>query len=161
MDDILKSLQQPEYLHAILNHLPIVGLLIGLAVLLIALFQRSRATAIAAYIIILVTALSAYPVFELGEKAEDRVEGLLDDDGRAWLHEHEERAEKTIFLFYLTAGFAFAGLALPMKTSKAIASMAVATLVCGTIALSFGVWIASSGGKISHKEFRYSPPPGG
>ncbi|HEY5894541.1 MAG TPA: hypothetical protein VIT91_15070 [Chthoniobacterales bacterium] len=159
MDEILKGLQQPEYLHAILNHLPVVGLLAGLAVLLFALFQRTRATAIAAYAVILATALSVYPVSEFGEKAEDGIQSVLDKDGSVWLHEHEERAEKAAFLFYLTAIFALAGMILPIKFPRTIASLAVATLLCGLIAVSAGVWIASAGGKIRHKEFRYSPLP--
>lgn len=158
MDDILKGLQQPEYLHVVLNHIPTIGLLTGLAVLLIALFQRSRATATAAYSVILVTALSVYPVSELGEKAENGIQSVLDEDGGTWLHEHEERAEKTAFLFYLTAAFALAGIVLPMKSSKSIASVAVATLLCGTVTVSAGIWTASAGGKIRHKEFRYTRP---
>ncbi|MEO7934266.1 MAG: hypothetical protein ABIT76_14020 [Chthoniobacterales bacterium] len=160
MEDLLKALQQPEYVHVILNHLPITGLLAGLLVLVIAIFQKSRATAIAAYSVIFLMSLSVIPVTEYGEKAEDNVESLLDGPAHKWLHEHEERAEKTSWIFYATAAAAAGGLFLPRYVPKSGLFFLWVTLFLGAAAVAGGMWAASAGGKIMHREFRYSLPPG-
>jgi hypothetical protein len=160
MEDFLKALQQPEYVHVILNHLPITGLLAGLLVLVIALFQRNRPTAIAAYSVILLMSLSVIPVTEFGEKAEDQVESLLDAPAHKWLHQHMERAETVSWIFYATAAAAAGGLFLPRFVPKSALFFLWATLFLGAAAVAGGMWVASAGGKIIHREFRYTLPPG-
>ena len=156
------ALRQAEYIHVVLNHLPIIGLLTGLIVLVIAIFQKSRATAIAAYAVIFVMSLSVFPVTEFGEKAEDQVESLMDKTSRHWLHEHTARADRAAWIYYVAAGFALGGLVAPRVLPKSTQFFLWATLLIGIAALSAGIWIASAGGKIMHREFRYSiaPDPG-
>ena len=72
-EGILRSLQQPEYIHALINPLPVYGLAMGLIGLLVAICQRSRRATIAALVIVLVSAAAAWPVYEFGEQAYDRV----------------------------------------------------------------------------------------
>ncbi len=159
MEDLLKALQQPEYVHVVLNHLPVIGLLAGLLVLAISIFQKSRTTSIASYIVILIMALSVIPVSEFGEKAVDQVESLLDAPAHQWLHEHQERAEKTSWVFYATALAAAGGLFLPRFIPKSALFFLWTTLLVGAVALAGGIWTAAAGGKIMHREFRYSLPP--
>ena len=56
-------LQKPEYIHVVLNHLPIYGTILGALALAISLMLRSRAAQVTALTITLVAAASAYPVF--------------------------------------------------------------------------------------------------
>ena len=161
MDETLMALRQAEYVHVVLNHLPIIGLLAGLMVLVIAIFQKSRATAIAAYSVIFVMSLSVFPVTEFGEKAEDQVESLLDKAGHHWLEEHSARADRAGWIYYVAAGVALGGLVAPRFLPKSAPFFLWATLLIGIAALTAGVWIASAGGKIMHREFRYSVAPEG
>lgn len=48
--DILRDLRQPEYIHVLINPLPVYGLALGLIGLLVAICQRSRAATIAALV---------------------------------------------------------------------------------------------------------------
>ena len=153
------ALRQAEYIHVVLNHLPIIGLLPGLIVLIIAILQKSRATAIAAYTVIFVMSLSVFPVMEFGEKAEDQVESLMDKTSRHWLHEHTARADRAAWIYYVAAGFALGGIIAPRVLPKSAQFFLWATLLIGITALLAGVWIASAGGKIMHREFRYSIAP--
>ena len=103
LQTFLRDLQQPEYVHVLLNPLPVYGLAIGVIALIVALFMRNRSAQIVALILILITSASAWPVIEFGEEAFDRVLSMADKDGEAWLKAHEARAEKLEYLFYAVA----------------------------------------------------------
>lgn len=158
MEALFKALQQPEYVHVLLNHLPIIGLATGLLVLLIAFFQKSRSTASAAFGVIFLMSLSVIPVSEFGEKAVDQVEGLMDKTGRSWLNEHGSRADRIEWLYFATAAAAFGGLLAPRFLPKCTPFFLWGTLLIGSAALAGGIWTASAGGKIMHREFRYTLP---
>ena len=52
-DSILRGLRQPEYVHVLLNPLPVYGLLIAWIGLLIAFFSKSRRAQIVALVLVL------------------------------------------------------------------------------------------------------------
>jgi len=158
-DIILRDLRQPEYIHVLLNPLPVYGLLMGWIALLLAILLRSRAAKIAALGIVLISAGSAWPVYEYGENAYDRVLTMTDDPGHAWLDEHMHRAEKLIYFFYALAVLSAAAIVLPIKWPKSSVPLALAVLVLGAATFGMGTYIAYAGGKVRHKEFRNVPPP--
>src|ERR1700756_5384045 len=101
IETILRDLRQPEYIHVLINPLPVYGLGLGLIGLIIALLLRSRPAKIATLTIVLISAASAWPVYEFGEQGYDRVLSMTDEDGGAWLDEHMHRAEGLIWIFYV------------------------------------------------------------
>src|SRR5256885_14112798 len=103
IDAILRDLRQPEYIHVLINPLPVYGLAMGLIALIVAFFLKSRPAQIVALIVVFICSASAWPVYEFGEQAYDRVLSMTDDPGHAWLDEHQDRAEDLIWFFY---GFA-------------------------------------------------------
>ena len=159
MEALLRDLRQPEYIHVLLNPLPIYGLVIAILGLIIALLLRSRRGQIVSLSLVLVAAASAWPVYEFGEKSADRVLAMSDDDGRAWLEAHEHRAERLIVWFYALAVLSALAIAVPMKFPKSALSLTTATLLFSVAVLAMGGYIAQAGGKIRHREFRTVPPP--
>jgi hypothetical protein len=155
----LDLLQKPEYIHVLLNHLPIYGTILGALALAISLVLRSRAAQITALIITLVAAASAYPVLVSGQRAYKTVRGMSDDDGAEWLDEHMDRAEKTIGVFYFLAFLALAGLLVPIKWPKADWPLAATTLAVALICSGVAVYISQPGGRVRHPEFRTSATP--
>src|SRR5436190_21890964 len=98
MTAFLQALQrQPEYVHVLINPLPIYGLAMGWIGLIIALFLWSRPAQIATLALVLISAVSAWPAYEFGEEGYDRILSLTDDGGDAWLDEHERRAEQVVY----------------------------------------------------------------
>src|SRR6266576_5858544 len=91
IDGFLRGLRQPEYVHVLLNPLPVYGLLISWVALIAALISKSRRAHIVTLILVFITSISAWPVYEFGEEAYDRVLTMTDDDGHAWLDEHQAR----------------------------------------------------------------------
>ena len=160
MTAFLHALQrQPEYVHILINPLPIYGLAVGWIGLIIALFLRSRPAQIATLALIIISAAAAWPVYEFGEEGYDRVLSMTDDDGHAWLDEHQRRAELLIYFFYALAGLSAFAVAIPIKWPKTSTSLVITTVLLGAIVLGMGGYIAYAGGKIRHKEFRTEPPP--
>src|ERR1700736_3596337 len=103
IDILLRDLRQPEYVHVLINQLPILGLAMGCLGLIVALLLRSRSAKIATLVIVLISAASAWPTYEFGEDAYDPVLTMVDEPGRAWLEAHKARAEQFIYYFYALA----------------------------------------------------------
>jgi uncharacterized membrane protein len=156
---LLRDLQQPEYVHVLLNPLPVYGLAVGVIALIVALFLRHRSAQTVALILILIAAASAWPVVHYGEAAFDRALSMSDADGEAWLKAHEARAEKLEYLFYALATLAAAAILLPKKWPASAKPLLIATLLLALVSLGAGGYIAYAGGKIRHREFRTSKPP--
>ena len=151
---MLKLLQQPEYVHVLINHLPLTGLFAALVCLIGALITRNRTAIYVGMARVSLFAVSAWPVSEYGEDGYDRVYSMADDAGGAYLKQHKELAGRWTWLFYVTAAVALAGMAVGWKwpkclwpTASAVAPLTVGSLVAGAV-------IADYGGKVRHPEFR-------
>ncbi len=156
---IREHLSDPEYLHTLINPMPVYGLAIGLSVLALALVLRSKRVTIAALVVVFVCALSAWPTYHYGETAYDRVKAMSDPAGEQWLDEHMARGEKMIWMFYVLAGVAAIGVGAVLKWPRTSFAIAIGTLVLGAVTLGTGGYIAYAGGHVRHKEFRFEPPP--
>ena len=159
IDPILRGLRQPEYVHVLLNPLPVYGLLIAWIGLIIAFFLKNRRAQLVTLILVLVSSLSAWPVYEFGQQGYDRVLSMTDEDGERWLDEHQDRAEDLIWIFYALAVLSAAAIAGPFKWPKSSAPLMIAMILLGAAALVCGSYIAYAGGKIRHREFRNEPAP--
>ena len=159
MDALLRDLRQPEYIHVLLNPLPVYGLLTGWIGLVVALILRSRQAQIAALALVLISSVSAWPVYEFGQQGYDRVLAMTDDDGHDWLDEHQERAEKVIYIFYALAALSVAAILVPLRWAKSSGPLAISVALLSAVALASGGYIAYAGGKIRHREFRNEPAP--
>ena len=159
IDTLLRDLRQPEYIHVLLNPLPLYGLLVGWIGLVIALVLRSRRAQIATLTLMLLSSISAWPVYEFGQQGYDRVLSMADDDGRAWLDEHKDRAENLIWIFYVLAALSAFAVAAPIKWPKSSMPLAIAVILLGAVTLGTGAYIAYAGGRVRHREFRNEPAP--
>ena len=156
---IWQDFSQPEYIHVLINPLPVYGLAMAWLGLIVAIIMRSRGGQVTALTLVFISAASAWPVAYYGEAAEDRVLSLTDDDGEAWLTEHAHRADNLVYVFYALAIVAAAAIIAPKKWPKSAPALALATLILATASLGAGCYIAYAGGKIRHREFRNQPPP--
>lgn len=159
LGQIIQTLKQPEYVHVLLNPLPVYGLACGVLVLGLSMILKSRQAQIISLILILLTAGSAWPVAEFGEKGYDRVYAMSYGDGQQWLHAHEERAEDFIWIFYVTAAVALAAMLLPWKFPRTKTPFLIGTMILAVASVVVGGWIGHAGGQVRHSEFRQGPPP--
>ena len=159
IENLLRELRQPEYLHVLLNPLPLYGLAIALFGLIAATYLRSRGAQLAALVLVFATAISAWPVAYHGDQAYDRVLSMADEAGQDWLKAHVHRADQLIFLFYATALIAACAILIPKKWPRAAMPLVIATMGLAILSLGAGIYIGHAGGKIRHREFRSAPPP--
>ncbi len=140
------------HVHLVLNHIPVLGAIFGLALLAWALLRRNEALERAALGTFVVVALAAVPVFLTGEPAEGVVEHLAGTAEPA-IKAHEEAALVALIaieglgLFALTTLLLFRKRALPGPVAGAALVFAVAT--AGWMAQT-----ANLGGRIRHAELR-------
>jgi hypothetical protein len=160
MTSLLQALQrQPEYVHVLLNPLPVYGLAMGWIGLVIGFFLRSRPAQIATLVLILISAASAWPVYEFGEQGYDRVLSMSDEAGQAWLDEHQHRGEQLIYFFYALAALSLVAIIVPIKWPNDIGTPGNRHYSPRSNCSWMSGYIAYAGGKIRHKEFRTEPPP--
>ncbi len=159
MNIFLQHLNSPEYMHVLLNPVPVYGLAIGVVGLLLAVIARNRTGIVIVLVLVFLSGLSAWPTYHYGEAAYDRVKAMADTAGDQWLDEHMARGEKLIYAFYVLAGLAVVGMFAPMKWPRSSLPLAIATLVLGCATLGIGSYIAYAGGHVRHKEFRFEPAP--
>lgn len=157
-----------EYLHVLLNPIPVYGLAFGALALVLAFILRSRPARLVALMLICLSAAAAWPVYHYGEKAYDDVMMLTDDEGTKWMDEHRHRAESLIGCFYALGVLALAALVVPGKWPRSETPLSAIVLATALAVLGVGGWIAFAGGHIRHEEFRSGklppsekPKPGG
>ncbi len=157
--NFLQALRQPEYIHVLINPLPVYGLAIAVIGLIIALVQRSRSAQVATLALVLFCGAVAWPVMHYGDAAEDIAISLSDEEGQAWLEAHERRAEELVWAFYVLAGLAAVAILAPMKWPKTSFTLALVTLLFSFAVIGIGGYIGYAGGKVRHREFRNEPAP--
>jgi len=155
MNELLGGISfKPEYLHVLLNPIPTHVLPVGIALLAAAIYFRNRELSYAGLFVIIASCAIAFPVYELGEKAYDRMAARADDDGQNWLDEHSRRAERLVPLFYVEAVLAATAALALRKDRRSQRMLLSATLVFGGLLMATGGYVAYAGGKVSHLEFR-------
>jgi glucan phosphoethanolaminetransferase (alkaline phosphatase superfamily) len=154
-----KDLSQPEYIHVLMNPVPVYATGTAVLALLLGIMLRSRSAQVAALILVALSAASAWPVYIYGEKGYYRVRAMADNDGQKWLDAHRHRAENLIYFYYLTASVALAAILVPLRWPRTAAPITALTLILGIGLLCVGAYIAYAGGKVRHREFRNEPPP--
>ncbi len=159
MSTISRLLQQPEHLHAVLNHFPLIGLFVAMLAVLAGLLARSKAATLVGLGLLAATSLSVWPVVELGEGGFDRVLSMADDPGQAYLKYHAQLAHRWAFLYYVAAGFAALTMILTWKWPQALLPGSILAMAFAIGSLVAGTYIAQAGGEIRHREFRFGPAP--
>jgi hypothetical protein len=156
---MLEELRKPEYVHVLLNPLPVYATAMGVIALAVALLMRSRQAQLTGLLIILIGCGSVWPVIEYGEKGYDRVKSMSNDDGVKWLDAHADRAGDAEWFFYVTAALAVASMIANWKFPRAGKWLTTVTLVAAIVCVGLAGWISSAGGKVRHSEFRHGAPP--
>jgi hypothetical protein len=146
-----EHLSSPEYLHVLLNPLPVYGLAVGVLGLLLALISRTRAARVIALALIFVGAISAWSVYHYGEAAYARVTTMADSDGDKWLDEHMRRGEQLIYVFYAVAALSAVAIVAEFKLRRAAVPLGIPTVILAGADLGIGGYIAYAGGHIRYK----------
>jgi putative effector of murein hydrolase LrgA (UPF0299 family) len=148
------------HVHLMLGHLPVVGTIFGVLLLLFALLIKSEELKRVSLGIFVLTALLALPVYFTGEPAENLVEHLPGVT-EPLIDEHEDAA---LFALLMAGGagvVALAGLILFRRAERLPGWIVGAVLVLSLATSGLMGWTANRGGRIRHTEIRadFKAPP--
>jgi len=139
------------HLHLILVHIPVVLTPAAALVLAFGLMKRQGVVTSVAHTLLIVAALICIPAFLLGEGAEEIVEhlpGISEDT----IEEHEEIAEKAVWLSGILGASSLLCLALRNRAVGLISIVQPATLLLALVTSGILAYTAFEGGKIRHPE---------
>ncbi len=159
LQQMLEALKRPEYVHVLLNPLPIYGMVIALVALVLGLISGNKGAQMVALVLMVLVCGSVWPVSEFGDKAAERIGTSLDSDGMRWLKIHDKRVDIGAWAYYITGALALVTLIVKWKLPKFERWLTALVLVGALVSLGFGCWIAHAGGQIRHTEFRTGKPP--
>lgn len=146
------------HLHLLVNHLPIIGTIFGLGILIAGIFFKNNAVKNVSYVIFIVAATFAAISMSTGEGAEELVEDLP-SVGKQIIHEHEEMAEKLAIILYVLGVISLLGLYTNFKNHSKAKLMSFLALVISAIAVFLAQQTGTSGGEIRHTEIRSENAP--
>lgn len=159
LQQMLEALKRPEYVHVLLNPIPIYGMVMALLALVLGLVTGNKGAQMIALVLVVLVCGSVWPVSEFGDKAAEHLSVDVDSTGNRWLKIHEDRADIGEWAYYVTGALALATLVVKWKFPKAERWFTALVLVGVLTSLGFGGWIAHAGGQARHVEFRTGPPP--
>lgn len=140
--------------HLVMNHLPIVGVIIGTLILAAGFVIRNNRTVKSTGLGVLVFAgIAAIPSYLTGEGAEEVVEGMP-GVSENWIEAHEDLA--LIFLIFTSVlgVISLITLMIGQNKPKVAGVLMVVALIGGLITSFFGKQVGTTGGEIRHTEIR-------
>ncbi|HEU0078711.1 MAG TPA: hypothetical protein VFQ76_13750 [Longimicrobiaceae bacterium] len=140
------------HLHLLLNHVPVIGTLIGLCLLAWAVLRKDQGLARVTLGLFAVLAVVALATVLTGEPAEEAVEGLA-GVSESVIERHEAAALLATIALGLLGAVSLGVLAWfrgrPLRRPVMVLVLALALVPAGMMA-----WTANLGGQIRHTEIR-------
>ncbi len=141
------------HFHLVFTHLPVIGILFGIAFLAVGIITKNSVQTKIALITFVLIALLAIPVFLTGEGAEETVEQLAGVSENV-IEEHEELAEIAIWVIELLGVFSLLGLITTYKKVSLSKVVNIITLITALSAFGIIAKVSNLGGQIRHTEIR-------
>lgn len=143
----------PTHIHLTLTHFPIIGTFLAVGILLYGIISKNEGVKKVAFAIFIAMAILTIPVFLTGEEAEESVEHLA-GVSHDLIEEHEEIAEKAIWLMGLLAALAILSFYTMSKKLKSSTLFAKITLFISILTFVMFAIVGNHGGEIRHSEIR-------
>ncbi|MFZ1321762.1 MAG: hypothetical protein WAT71_09425 [Ignavibacteria bacterium] len=147
------------HLHLILNHIPVIGSLIAIFILVIGIMKNSDDVKKVCMLVIIFTSLLTIPVYLTGDKAEGKIEGNYEDVDEEFIHAHEDFALYSFIAMNITGAIALISMFLYKKPKLLPNPFAYFMLVLLFIINAMMGYTGNLGGKIHHPEIREDKLP--
>jgi hypothetical protein len=143
----------PAHLHIILNHIPVIGIPFGAALLIYGFLRKSQELRTAGLLVFVAIALVTIPTFLTGKAAEDVVEDLPGVSEHL-IENHERAATIALIATSILGGLSLIRLLIP---TRFVAVGTPASILILALSLGVAGWLAKTanlGGQIRHPEIR-------
>jgi len=151
---MLHHMSQPEYVHVLLNPMPLYGMAAGAFLLIWTCWRRPAEFPEGALLWIILVALVTGLAVYFGERGYENVGVIADAHGNRWLAHHKERAEHLMYVFFLTGFSALGALFSQRRRPRVALRLVWITLFLTWASMGAASWISHAGGQIMHAEFR-------
>lgn len=141
------------HLHLLLNHVPVLGTIFGLALLAWAITRRSEVEQRVALGVFLAVALLALPAYFTGEPAEEVVESFA-GVSKSVIHAHEDAALFSLIGVELLGLVALIGLYAARGSRRLSAKVARTVFLLSLVTAGLMARTAMLGGQIRHLEIQ-------
>jgi len=141
------------YLHVVINHFPIVGVIIGTILLATGMIFKSQGVKISGLGTIVFASLMAIVAYMSGDPASDAIKSIA-GIGATLISRHENIATVGMYLMAPTGLLAASSLYSIWKMDKSIRLLIIITLVFSLISSATMFYIGRTGGQIRHTELR-------
>lgn len=147
------------HIHLLITHLPIIGALLGAFVLIHGIWTKSNATLIAAFNVLIISAIGAGVAYATGEGAEETVEHLQGISKNV-IEEHAESALMSLISLMVVGASSLIGLFVTLKNAPQVRAVALMTLMAALVGFGLITRTGYLGGQIRHTEIgnRTVPP---
>lgn len=151
-----QSIRDPEYLHLLLEPLPLYGLGLGLAFLVVAFMFREMQSRMLALGIICASCISVWPYVELRDKATPRILATRSPDFAPLIVEQTQRRKDWAWPYYLMAALSFTALCMTKHPKGRIFILVV---MSGCLLLFwFSIWLHKKECEVYHRNIvRFVP----
>ncbi len=141
------------HLHLVLTHFPIIGVIIGILILAYGQFYKNSDIQKVALATFILMAILTIPVFLTGEEAEETVEHIAGVSEQL-IENHEELAEKAIWLMGLLGVFSMISFFAIVKKLSFAKTITLITLIVSLGTFGLFAQVGNLGGQIRHSEIR-------
>ena len=142
--------------HLLLNHIPVIGAILGVMVLVWGFYRRNADVRTAAMLLFVIVALLSIPAFLTGEPAEHMINKMPGVD-RKLIHEHEEAAEFAIWVMEGLGVASLAGLYFAWTNKPVPRWLNIVILALGLATAAAMARTSNLGGVIRHPEINGVP----
>lgn len=151
-----QSIRDPEYLHLLLEPLPLYGLGLGLTFLILAfLFGEARGKLLA-LAVICVSCASVWPYIELRDKATPRILATRSPEFAPLIQEQTQRRKDWAWPYYTLA--LISGTALLTAKSPRGRPLLLVVVVFGALLFWFSIWMHKKECEVYHRNIvRFVP----
>ncbi len=147
-----ESIVNYAHLHLLLNHVPVIGSIVGLGLFLISFFGKNEDLRRSSYIIFAAIALLTIPAFLSGFGAQQMIKGPgVSDD---LIRRHEGSALLSLWFMEVTGGLALIGLWKSQASARLPRWNVMAVLLFSLLTVGLMSRTGNTGGDIRHPEVR-------
>ncbi len=141
------------HIHLLLNHIPVIGMLFGVLLLLVAMVKKDEAIKALSLQFFVLLAVLTVPVYLTGDPAAHVVRSLPGVT-REIVERHDDAATVAFIGMIVLGVLALVGLILQYRTKSLPAWIVTLALVMSLAEAGWLAWTANLGGQIRHTEIR-------
>jgi hypothetical protein len=142
------------HLHLILNHVPTVGAVVAVGLMLLAFMRRNQALQTAALEVLVVIAIVTLPVYTSGAAAQRELQEMEAAVSDTAMRLHQDVALIGFTVLEFSGFVAWLALWQSTRRGRPVRSMVIATTVLAVLSIAIMGRAATLGGEIRHPEIR-------